>query len=63
LESAWVGYINDMRKKNEVIIVDGRFHPVPSIDGAVLIKDRKNTDAFLKDASLSIIWRDLEAHG
>jgi hypothetical protein len=63
LESAWVGYINDMRKKNEVIIVDGRFHPVPSIDGAVLIKDRKNTDVFLKDASLSIIWRDLEAHG
>jgi len=63
LESAWVGYINDARKKKEVMLVDGRFHPVPSMDDSVIIKDRKSTEMFLKDASLGVVWRDLEAHG
>lgn len=63
LESAWVGYINDARKKKEVMFVNGRFHPVPSMDESVIIKDRKSTEIFLKEASLSVVWRDLEAHG
>ena len=63
LESAWVGYFNDFRKKKEVLFVDGKYHPVPTMKDSVLVKDRINTDQFLKDASLNIIWRDLEAHG
>lgn len=63
LESAWIGFINDARKNSEVVFKDGKYHPVPPIHDSVIVKDRKNTEQFLKDASLSIVWRDLEAHG
>ena len=45
------------------MLVDGRFQPVPSLEDSVIIRDQKTTDAFLKDASLSIVWRDFEVHG
>ena len=63
LECAWVGHFNEVRKKKEAMLVDGRFHPVPSLKDSVIVKNQKTTDNFLKDASLNIVWRDLEAHG
>lgn len=63
LECAWIGHFNEIRKKKEVMLVDGRFQPVPSLEDSVIIRDQKTTDAFLKDSSLSIVWRDFEAHG
>ena len=64
LESAWVGYLNDVRKsRGTVLMVDGKLHSLPSWAESTIVNDRRNTDFFLKDASLRIIWRDLEAHG
>lgn len=63
LECAWVGHFNEVRKKKEAMLTDGHFHPVPSLKDSVIVKNQKTTDNFLKDASLNIVWRDLEAHG
>lgn len=62
LEHAWVGYLNDARRNKDLTLNNGKYHPVPSTRESVIIKDRKNTERFLQDASMSIIWRDLEAH-
>jgi hypothetical protein len=62
-ESSWVGYLNDARNRKDVVLVNGRYHPVPSMEDSFIVKDKMNTNQFLRDASLSIIWRDLEAHG
>jgi hypothetical protein len=63
LECAWIGYLNDARTNKELMLKNGKYHPVPPIDSSVIVRDRKNTEQLLEDASLSIIWRDLEAHG
>ena len=59
LEVAWSGYIGDIIKRE--IVVEAH-QKIPSAHAGVLIKGRKNTEKMLKQASLSLIWRDLEAH-
>mmetsp|Transcript_30335 Transcript_30335/g.63175 ORF Transcript_30335/g.63175 Transcript_30335/m.63175 type:complete len:782 (+) Transcript_30335:68-2413(+) len=56
LECAWNGYIREL-KKNRAIMGD------VNGDIGVLIKGKKNTEKMLENASLGIVWRDLEAHG
>jgi hypothetical protein len=63
LECAWIGYLNDARMNKELMLKDGKYHPIPSIENSVIVRDRKNTEQLLKDASLTIVWRDFEAHG
>lgn len=74
LEAAWAGYINDITHKrislnDDVDNTDDvnetqRRYRFPSPNVGILFQDRKNTEGMiLKQASLSIVWRDLEAHG
>ena len=65
LEVAWAGYIKDVKEKKLVLDQNGvatRVH-IPSSEESAIIKGKKNTEKMLKEASLSLIWRDLEAHG
>ena len=57
LEVAWAGYVHDVIETRAVV-------PMPSIEEAILIEGRKNTERMvLSQASVSLVWRDLEAHG
>lgn len=56
LECAWSGYIRELKKIRAIVGgVDD--------DVGVLIRGKKNTEKMLENASLGIVWRDLEAHG
>ena len=73
LEATWAGYINDIAQKRISLYDDDNIDDVnettrqykfPSPSLGILYQDRKNTEGMiLKLASLSIVWRDLEAHG
>jgi NAD-dependent dihydropyrimidine dehydrogenase PreA subunit len=76
LEATWAGYINDITQKKISLYDDDsiddvnnetssrRYYKFPSPNVGILFQDRKNTEGMiLKLASLSIVWRDLEAHG
>jgi hypothetical protein len=76
LEATWAGYINDIIQKKISLYDDDniddvnetssrRYYKFPSPYVGILFQDRKNTEGImrLKLASLSIVWRDLEAHG
>lgn len=55
LECAWNGYIREL-KQNRAIMC--HVHDI-----GVLIRGKKNTEKMLENASLGVVWRDLEAHG
>ena len=73
LEATWAGYINDIAQKRISLYDDDNIDDInettrwckfPSPSLGILHQDRKNTEGMiLKLASLSIVWRDLEAHG
>jgi len=62
LEVTWSGYIRDLIK-NKAQEGGVKSYQIPSPNAGVLIQGRKNTEKMLKQATLSIVWRDLEAHG
>lgn len=78
LEIAWAGYIRDVTQKKILVTKDANQYyrkitfsqsasSSTTIDGGdvgvVIVTGRKNTEKLLKHASLSLVWRDLEAHG
>ena len=64
LEIAWSGFIHDVRKNKAKYLASGtgKFQ-TPSTDVGVLFQGKKNTEGILKEATLELVWRDLEAHG
>jgi len=64
LEVAWAGYIRDIIQKTEIVGQDCRpaNNQPPSPNMGVIMQGRKNTEKILKQASLALVWRDLEAH-
>lgn len=62
LEVAWYGYVQDVTH-GKAVPDGGRTRKVPSPGAGVLLQGKKNTEKMLKKATLSLVWRDLEAHG
>ena len=63
LECTWRGYINDIiSRKIFLNQKEGDEYQIPSANVGVLIEGKKNTEKMLNEASLSFVWRDLEAH-
>ena len=63
-EVAWSGYVRDIRENKVKYQTDSKSpFQTPSADVGVLFHDKKNTVAILKEASIELVWRDLEAHG
>ena len=60
LEVAWSGYVRDIIGKK--MPLDRERYQIPTADTGVLIHGRQNTEKMLKQATLSLVWRDLEAH-
>lgn len=65
LEVAWSGYVRDVRENKASYLSDNNdvSYKIPSADEGVLIQGKKNTEHLLKEASIELIWRDLEAFG
>lgn len=63
LEVAWSGYVRDVRENKANYLSNDVSHKIPSADEGVLIQGKKNTEHLLKEASIELIWRDLEAFG
>jgi len=62
LEVTWSGYIHGLIK-DKASHGGVRSYPIPDATVGVLVEGRKNSEKMLKQASLAIVWRDLEAHG
>ncbi|KAL7549034.1 hypothetical protein ACHAWF_012296 [Thalassiosira exigua] len=62
LEVAWAGYVNDVIGHKAVLDPAGGDYRIPPAEEGVLIPGKKNTEAMLRRASASLVWRDLEAH-
>eukprot|EP00986_Skeletonema_menzelii_P013294 scaffold7621_cov152-Skeletonema_menzelii.AAC.7 len=64
LEVAWSGFIHDVRENKAKYRASGKGQfQTPSTDVGVLFQGKKNTEGILKEATLELVWRDLEAHG
>ena len=63
LEVAWSGYVRDVRENKANYLSNDVSYKIPSADEGVLIRGKKNTEHLLKEASIELIWRDLEAYG
>ena len=63
LEVAWSGYVRAVRENKANYLSNDVSYKIPSADEGVLIQGKKNTEHLLKEASIELIWRDLEAYG
>ena len=63
LEVAWSGYVRDVRENKANYLSNDVSYKIPSADEGVLIHGKQNTEHLLKEASIDLIWRDLEAYG
>mmetsp|Transcript_64 Transcript_64/g.98 ORF Transcript_64/g.98 Transcript_64/m.98 type:complete len:651 (-) Transcript_64:112-2064(-) len=64
LEVAWSGFVRDVRENKAKYLANGKGQfQTPSADVGVLFHGKKNTEGILKEATLELVWRDLEAHG
>jgi hypothetical protein len=48
LEIVWVGFVNDTRKKNYLMLVSERFHSIPSVDDSKLVQGTNISKSYLK---------------
>lgn len=64
LEVTWSAIVRDVRenKAKYLAISKGPFQ-TPSSDVGVLFQGKRNTEGVLQEATLGLVWRDLEAHG
>ena len=77
LEVTWSGYLRDLAHRRTALDPprdDGHLPPHPQngggryripalTDAGVLVRGKKNTEKMLRQATVALVWRDLEAHG